>query len=299
MSCYTYTNTDIGTTKYISGTTCSGDINSFNLSYGESICLDTSKAIISCDNFYISESCVGCLYYTATKLSTFLLVDTIYWTDCSGNAQSQDLYNPAMNPGELETISFCAEIDSLIYNSNEISVVLSGQCATPTPTPTFTSTPTMTPTSTIGTTPPVTPTPSQTPTGTQGATPTPTKTSTSTPSVTSSPTPTFGSTPNPTPTPSSTPPCSTFVYTHGAILFTCSDYCNTNYNITVQDCASQSYFSLNIGDFIYGYSGQAGYLAYSNVSTDTTSGPFRIADIDGSGEILGIYVCSGGSCVPL
>jgi Fur family ferric uptake transcriptional regulator len=25
----------------------------------------------------------------------------------------------------------------------------------------------------------------------------------------------------------------------------------------------------------------------------------RIADIDGSGEILGIYVCSGGSCIPL
>jgi hypothetical protein len=69
--------------------------------------------------------------------------------------------------------------------------------------------------------------------------------------------------------------------------------------IQTTDCASETYFNLSIGDFIYGYSGQAGYLAYSNVSTDTNTGPFRIADIDGTGEILGIYVCSGGSCIPL
>ena len=97
----------------------------------------------------------------------------------------------------------------------------------------------------------------------------------------------------------STTLCPATIYTHGAIRFTCSDFCNTNYNIHTTNCASANYASLTIGDFIYGYSGQAGYLAYSNVSTDTNTGPFRIADIDGSGEILGIYVCSGGSCVPL
>lgn len=96
-----------------------------------------------------------------------------------------------------------------------------------------------------------------------------------------------------------TPPCPATIYTHGAILFTCSDYCNTNYLIQTEDCASQPYGSLTIGDFIYGYSGQAGYLAYSYTPTDTNTGPYRIADIDGTGEILGLYVCIGGSCIPL
>jgi uncharacterized delta-60 repeat protein len=106
-------------------------------------------------------------------------------------------------------------------------------------------------------------------------------------------------TPTMTPTPSTTPPCTNTIFTHGALRNTCSDFCTTNYLIGTTDCASETYFNLSIGDFIYGYSGQSGYLAYSNVSTDTNTGPFRIADIDGTGEILGIYVCSGGSCIPL
>ena len=138
----------------------------------------------------------------------------------------------------------------------------------------------------------ITPTPTATPTTTPTNTITPTNTSTptSTPPV---------STPTTTQTPSSTPSCSFPIFTHGALLQTCSDYCNINYLIQTTDCASANYFSLSIGDFIYGYSGQTGYLAYSTVSTDTNTGPFRIADIDGTGEILGIYVCSGGSCIPL
>jgi uncharacterized delta-60 repeat protein len=106
-------------------------------------------------------------------------------------------------------------------------------------------------------------------------------------------------TPTMTPTPSTTPPCTNTIFTHGALRVTCSDFCNTNYLIGTTDCATETYFNLSIGDFIYGYSGQSGYLAYSNVSTDTNTGPFRIAEIDGSGEILGLYVCSGGSCIPL
>jgi hypothetical protein len=148
----------------------------------------------------------------------------------------------------------------------------------------------------------ITPTPSATPT----LTPTPSVTQTNTPTMTSTPTNTQTSTPTgtqttptPTQTPSSTPPCTNTIYTHGAVRATCSDYCNTNYLIQTTDCASEVYGTLSIGDFIYGYAGQSGYIAYSNVSTDTNTGPFRIADIDGSGEILGIYVCSGGSCIPL
>ncbi len=294
-NCYTYINQEFNTTKYISGTTCNGTPTSTTLAYGDSICLSTIDPTIACNNFYISESCLSCLYYTASKLPTFLLMDSISWTDCYGINQTQDLYNPAMNPGELETISFCAQDGSLVYNNTQISVVLSGVCATPTPTPTMTYTPTQTPTATIGTTPPVTPTPSITPTKTQ----TPTIPVSSTPTQTQTPTATVGTTPSPSSTPTPTPNCPQTIYTYGAIFFTCNDYCNANWNIATQNCASSNYFGLTIGDFIYGYSGQAGYLAYSNVSTDTTSGPFRIADIDGSGEILGIYVCSGGSCIPL
>ena len=155
------------------------------------------------------------------------------------------------------------------------------ECLFVPPTPTPTTTPTNTPTPSV--TPTIPPTPSVTATNTN----------------TPTPSPTFDMSPTPTQTPSSTPPCSNFIYTHGAIRGTCSDYCNTNYEIGTLDCASQPYGSLTIGDFIYGYAGQSGYLAYSFTPTDTFTGPYRIADIDGSGEILGIYVCQGGSCIPL
>ena len=122
-------------------------------------------------------------------------------------------------------------------------------------------------------------------------------TPTATPTPTYTATPTY--TPSPTQTPSPTNVCPFPIFTHGALLQTCSDFCNINYLIQTTDCASANYFSLSIGDFIYGYSGQTGYLAYSSVSTDTNTGPFKIADLDGTGEVLGIYVCSGGSCIPL
>jgi hypothetical protein len=143
--------------------------------------------------------------------------------------------------------------------------------------------------------------PTPTPTTTSTSTPTPSVTNTQTPTNTETPTqtPTPSNTPTQTPTPSPTSSCPNTIFTHGAVRPTCSDFCTTNYLIGTTDCATETYFNLSIGDFIYGYSGQSGYLAYSNVSTDTNTGPFRIADIDGTGEILGLYVCSGGSCIPL
>lgn len=181
-------------------------------------------------------------------------------------------------------------------------ILYSTNCITPTQTrtPTQTATPTNTPSQT-STLPIITP--SNTPTLTQTNTPTntntPTMTNTPTSTIQVSPTNTPTNTETPTTTPTPTGNCPATIYTHGAIRGTCSDYCNTNYLIQTTNCASQSYAGLTIGDFIYGYPGQSGYLAYSNVSTDTNTGPFRIADIDGTGEILGIYVCSGGSCIPL
>ena len=146
---------------------------------------------------------------------------------------------------------------------------LFGAC--PSPTPTQTATPTNTPTVSV------TSTPSSTPNTTPTNTPTNTRTQTPTPSVTPLPT----------------------IYTHGAVLATCSDYCTANYNITTLTNADGDYTSLTIGDTIYGQGGVAGFVAYSNVSTDTTTGPFKIAEIDSSGVVLGLYECVGGSCNPI
>jgi len=168
---------------------------------------------------------------------------------------------------------------------------------TPETTPTNTSSPTGTPeiTSTPTGTPETTPTNTSTPTGTPEITSSPT----GTPEITSSPTgtPEITSTPTQTNTPSGS--CPYTIYSHGALRANCADYCNENYLIQTTTCSSEPYGSLVIGDFIYGFGGQTGYLAYSNVSTDTNTGPFIIADLDATGEILGLYVCSGGSCIPL
>ncbi len=175
--------------------------------------------------------------------------------------------------------------------------------STPTNTPTITQTNTPSNTQTITSTPTNTETPSVSPTNTNTPTTTQTPSNTETPSVsptqTNTPTgtPEITSTPTNTPTPSGN--CPYTIYSHGAIRATCSDYCNENYLIQTITCSSQPYGTLSIGDFIYGFAGQSGYLAYSNVSTDTNTGPFIIADIDGSGEILGLYVCDGAICTPL
>lgn len=169
-------------------------------------------------------------------------------------------------------------------------LTISGACDSPvsTPTPTQTPTNTSTPTSTGGLTPTPTSTTESTPTSTETPTQTPTQTPTST-----SP----GTTPTQTPTPSITQAIT--IYTHGTVRETCSDFCIANYNIDTPTSATANYSSLTIGDTIFGQGGVAGYVAYSNISTDTTTGPFRIAQIDSSGLILGVFICIGGTCEPL
>jgi hypothetical protein len=81
-------------------------------------------------------------------------------------------------------------------------------------------------------------------------------------------------------------------------LATCPDFCNANYNITTLTTSSANYSALGIGSFIYGISG-SGFIAYSDVSTDTSTGPFRIAEINSSGEVLSVSFCAGGNCEPI
>jgi hypothetical protein len=197
-------------------------------------------------------------------------INSITYLDC--NYVSQSINNIPLGVSGY----FCAILDSFTATPGltvtRVSETFCGGCiegTTPTPT----------------TTPTQTPTPSST---SDGTTPTPTATAT--------PTETPG-TPTPTPTPTITP--SPQIYTHGFVRATCSDYCNTNYNINVLNNATADYASLTIGDTIFGQGGVAGFVAYSNTSTDTTTGPFRIADIDTSGVIQGIYICVGGTCDPL
>jgi len=140
------------------------------------------------------------------------------------------------------------------------------------------------------------------PTPTQTATPTPTPTPSATTGLNPTPTPTNTETPTPTLTPTNTAtPSSTpypTIYTHGAVRATCSDFCTTNYNITTLTSADSTYAGLTIGDFIYGITG-SGFIAYSNVSTNTSTGPFRIAEINSSGEVLSVLICVGSVCEPL
>jgi hypothetical protein len=215
----------------------------------------------------IADNCV-CYEYLNDGEETG--INSITYLDC--NYVSQSINNIPLGVSGY----FCAILDSYTATPGltvtRVSETFCGGCiegTTPTPT----------------TTPTQTPTPSST---SDGTTPTPTATAT--------PTETPG-TPTPTPTPTITP--SPQIYTHGFVRATCSDYCNTNYNINVLNNATADYASLTIGDTIFGQGGVAGFVAYSNTSTDTTTGPFRIADIDTSGVIQGIYICVGGTCDPL
>jgi uncharacterized delta-60 repeat protein len=122
------------------------------------------------------------------------------------------------------------------------------------------------------------------------ATPTPTLTATPTP------TPTPTGTPAPTPTPTATSAFAQTIYISGN-QGTCSNFCTTNYLINTQIGSDDTYLNLVIGDFVDINS--AGFYAYSSSSTDTTTGPFRIMEVDGTGQIIDILVCSGSSCVAL
>ena len=103
------------------------------------------------------------------------------------------------------------------------------------------------------------------------------------------------STPTPTPTP--TPAFPQSIYVSG-MQGVCSTFCGaTNYLINTQIGADNTYLDLAIGDFVDISS--AGYYAYSSTSTDTQTGPFRIIEVDGSGQVLDVLVCSGGSCIQL
>jgi len=78
---------------------------------------------------------------------------------------------------------------------------------------------------------------------------------------------------------------------------TCSDFCDTNYIISL---ARDTYprrttlASVAIGDLIGG-NNTNGFYAYSDVFTDTDTGPFRIMELVNN-YVTGIYQCDGTLC---
>jgi hypothetical protein len=58
MSCTTYIHNDpAGGSKYISGTTCFGQVVYYTLTYGQSVCMDDSLPLINCDGLDIDGDC--------------------------------------------------------------------------------------------------------------------------------------------------------------------------------------------------------------------------------------------------
>jgi len=79
---------------------------------------------------------------------------------------------------------------------------------------------------------------------------------------------------------------------------TCSDFCDgTNYliNSYVDTYPNRTYATLTFGDVIGG-SNVDGFYAYAATSTDTATGTYRIMELV-SNTVVGIYQCSGTSCV--
>lgn len=168
-NCFIYRNQDFGSVKYISGTSCTGEIISQDVNYLEEVCIDVSLPVISCDNFYIAGSCV---IVTPTP------------TSITPTPTRTPTRTPTQTPTTTSTPTPSVTI-GLTPTSTPTSE------PTPTPTPTITQTQTPSPTATleISATPTrtltKTPTPTQTPTPSITASPTETPTQTPTPSVTS------------------------------------------------------------------------------------------------------------------
>jgi hypothetical protein len=58
MSCNLFVHTDpTGGSKYISGTTCDGTTAYYTLTFGQSICMDTTKPFLDLCGLVISGSC--------------------------------------------------------------------------------------------------------------------------------------------------------------------------------------------------------------------------------------------------
>jgi hypothetical protein len=337
MSCITYLHNDPfdSGTKLISGTTCNGVETSVNLNFGETACMDIDRPLVICDGLTVSGTCIPVPTTptptptqtttrtpTPTQTTTQTPTPTITQTPFAaceysitetGNTGGNIIYNGVYeyfsigyfdsSSETLTTGSTYLGASYVIYRNtlgnyivfdidvshwinltgNDLTeyrrlqdntIIVSG-LSYPRSGPGHSNQYLAYPSICVSTATP-TPTQTPTPTGTSG-----------------------GTTPTPTGTPTPTPTQAFTIYTHGVVLATCSLFCNANYNIDVANTATANFSSLTIGDTIFGQGGVAGFVAYAATSTDTATGTFRIAQIDTSGVITGIFICVGGNCEPL
>jgi hypothetical protein len=241
MNCSYYIHNDpIGGSKYVSGTTCTGEVVNYFLTYGQGVCMNNYLPLIFENGVVIDGDCTGVtptptptpqtFCYTTTK--TFSTVDfycgfngvtyqNIYGRIGIniGNSSHPD-YSFGLSNGTINatvTIPNGQTFTEYVYPQIIYSVGDNGSCVEElfvdfnivsapigicgTPTPTPTQT--ATPTPSVTTTPTLTPTHTVTPTLTRTPTPTPAPDCDITYTVLPTPTPT--NTPTTTPTPTVTP----------------------------------------------------------------------------------------------
>jgi outer membrane biosynthesis protein TonB len=243
MSCTLYVHNDpLGGSKNVSGTTCSGVVQYYTLTYGQSICMDDTKPLIDLNGLVISGSC---LPVTPTPSPTppdyCVFTGFTYYSEpfqCPNDGNTYyDVYGRWLLQVDSRTYSITnphQPITFVMSNGTDVQNVTIEQNQTLTefvyPKQNFVytntgctvtnypdyfiqsiiggytdcpSTPTPTQSGTQTPTPTMTQTPSETPTMTP--TNTPTNSQTQTPSVTPTETPTNTPTETPTETPTNTP----------------------------------------------------------------------------------------------
>jgi len=233
MSCSYYIHNDpIGGTKYVSGTTCTGEVAYYFLTYGQGVCMNNYLPLVYENGVTIDGECTGVTPTPTPTPQTFCYTTTKTFTTtdfyCGFNGVTYEnitgtigitIGNPS-HPDYSFTLSNGVDTavvsipngqtyTEFVYQQITYSVGNDGSCVEQlfidyniisssipqcgAPTPTPTRTPTLTPTLTR------TPTPTQTPS------PTPAPNCDITYTVLPSPTPTLTPSPTPTLTPSPTP----------------------------------------------------------------------------------------------
>ena len=238
MSCNLFVHADpTGGSKYISGTTCDGTTAYYTLTFGQSICMDTTKPFLDLCGLVISGACQTVTPTPTTTPADYCIVSGLTFTqqpfECPFNGTTYyDTYGTLTITSSIggQIVSFHPGLSALISNGTDSTTLTipngqttaqysyiknnftysGGTCintvypdwfivtATTYTCLFFTPTPTPTLTQTPTNTSTQTQTPTQTPTETPTETPTQTPTTTTT--LTSTPTQTSSQTPTPTTT---------------------------------------------------------------------------------------------------
>ena len=96
------------------------------------------------------------------------------------------------------------------------------------------------------------------------------------------------------------PPATEYIYL-STVQSDCSAFCNgTNYTIVTQKTTVQNhnFIDVTLGDDIFGSVIIDGYYAYAAYVTDTSTGVYRIMQVVDN-QVINIFICDNGNCVPL